>query len=553
MRGLEEVAAEAAPCTRCQLAEGRTQVVFGAGSSTADLMVIGEAPGRDEDLQGAPFVGRSGQLLDRLLREELGIGRNEVYITNTVKCLRYNAQVQLGDGSWERIGRLVADRYSGEVMSLSQSGHLVPKRVVGWHRTPLAGRRVFHLTFKGVKRNGSREGGVELTGDHPVLTDSGWIEAALVTPGARVATGQGLSAGAFDVVCGSLLGDGHLNQRSACLAIGHSRRQAEYLNLKAQALAELDPAVRMDAVSAVAGGPQRHEVVVLRTRAHRALALLREEFYAPRKRIPSWLPDRLNPRMLAIWFMDDGNLRIRPGRRPSSELATCCFEPDELLALQAGLRRLALESTLGSRNRIKFGVDATKMLSYLIAPYVPPTMRYKLHPEAALAVPFDAGRYEPGPIETLYAEAVVTDVTEKPRTDVTFFCIDVEETHNFVTTGGVVHNCRPPSNRDPQPDEIASCRPWLEDQLDLVDPTVIVTLGNFATRLILNTREGITKMRGQEHLWNGRVVVPTFHPSAALRSGGGQVLAQMRADLVRAKLAIRRERQSPRNDPPASQ
>ena len=101
--------------------------------------------------------------------------------------------------------------------------------------------------------------------------------------------------------------------------------------------------------------------------------------------------------------------------------------------------------------------------------------------------------------------------------------------------------CRPPGNRDPQPDEIAACRPWLDSQLDLVDPKVIVTLGNYATRRILDTKEGITKMRGREHQWNGRVVVPTFHPSAALRAGGGQVLAEMRADLVRAKLAVARE------------
>ena len=100
--------------------------------------------------------------------------------------------------------------------------------------------------------------------------------------------------------------------------------------------------------------------------------------------------------------------------------------------------------------------------------------------------------------------------------------------------------CRPPENRDPLPDEISACRPWLDSQVEIIDPKVIVTLGNFATRLILDTREGITKMRGREYIWNDRLVVPTFHPSAALRSGGGQVLAEMRADLVRAKLAVRR-------------
>ena len=77
---------EALACTRCPLAEGRTQVVFGVGDPTADLMFVGEGPGREEDLKGEPFVGRSGQLLDRLLREELGIDRSAVYIANVVKC-----------------------------------------------------------------------------------------------------------------------------------------------------------------------------------------------------------------------------------------------------------------------------------------------------------------------------------------------------------------------------------------------------------------------------------------------------------------------------------
>jgi uracil-DNA glycosylase family 4 len=83
---LAELALEAAGCTRCPLAAGRTQVVFGTGDPDADLMFVGEAPGREEDLQGEPFVGRSGKLLDRLLLEELGVGRSRVYIANVVKC-----------------------------------------------------------------------------------------------------------------------------------------------------------------------------------------------------------------------------------------------------------------------------------------------------------------------------------------------------------------------------------------------------------------------------------------------------------------------------------
>ena len=96
-----------------------------------------------------------------------------------------------------------------------------------------------------------------------------------------------------------------------------------------------------------------------------------------------------------------------------------------------------------------------------------------------------------------------------------------------------VVKCRPPGNRDPEPAEIEACRPFLEQQVDLIDPKLVLTLGNFATRVLLDTKEGITKLRGHSYPYRGGVLVPTFHPAAALR-GGGEVLAQMRADFVRA-------------------
>jgi uracil-DNA glycosylase len=134
---LKQVFANANACVRCQeLAATRKNVVFGAGNANADLMFVGEAPGASEDEQGLPFVGRAGKLLSTLL-EEIGLSRSDVFIANVLKCLRYNAQVQLGDGSWERIGRLVRSRYAGEVMSVDEHGMLVPRRVVGWHATPL--------------------------------------------------------------------------------------------------------------------------------------------------------------------------------------------------------------------------------------------------------------------------------------------------------------------------------------------------------------------------------------------------------------------------------
>jgi uracil-DNA glycosylase family 4 len=78
-------AAETAGCTRCRLAETRTQVVFGVGNPDADLMFVGEAPGFHEDKQGFPFVGQAGKLLDRLLAG-IGLTRQDVYVANTLKC-----------------------------------------------------------------------------------------------------------------------------------------------------------------------------------------------------------------------------------------------------------------------------------------------------------------------------------------------------------------------------------------------------------------------------------------------------------------------------------
>ena len=73
-------------CTRCKLhGLGRTQVVFGMGNPSADLMFVGEAPGADEDEQGVPFVGRSGQLLTKII-EAIDLKREDVYIANVIKC-----------------------------------------------------------------------------------------------------------------------------------------------------------------------------------------------------------------------------------------------------------------------------------------------------------------------------------------------------------------------------------------------------------------------------------------------------------------------------------
>jgi uracil-DNA glycosylase len=82
---LQAYAAAVAGCTRCRLAQGRTQVVFGSGNPRAELMFVGEAPGFHEDKQGLPFVGQAGKLLEKLLAA-IGMSRQDVFIANVLKC-----------------------------------------------------------------------------------------------------------------------------------------------------------------------------------------------------------------------------------------------------------------------------------------------------------------------------------------------------------------------------------------------------------------------------------------------------------------------------------
>jgi DNA polymerase len=86
VKSLQDLRAAIGDCRRCKLCAGRTHVVFGVGNPNAQLMFVGEGPGRDEDLQGEPFVGRAGQLLTDIITKGMGLRREDVYIANVVKC-----------------------------------------------------------------------------------------------------------------------------------------------------------------------------------------------------------------------------------------------------------------------------------------------------------------------------------------------------------------------------------------------------------------------------------------------------------------------------------
>jgi uracil-DNA glycosylase family 4 len=118
-----------------------------------------------------------------------------------------------------------------------------------------------------------------------------------------------------------------------------------------------------------------------------------------------------------------------------------------------------------------------------------------------------------------------------------------------------VLKCRPPGNRDPRPDEIEACTPWLLEQIDRIDPKVICSLGNFATRFLLGKPVGISRVRGQRFTWRGRVLIPTFHPAAVLHGGGrgSNAMSQMEDDLRMVAKILEELRDAPAEDPDAEQ
>ena len=98
-----------------------------------------------------------------------------------------------------------------------------------------------------------------------------------------------------------------------------------------------------------------------------------------------------------------------------------------------------------------------------------------------------------------------------------------------------VVKCRPERNRNPEPDEVAACHPFLMAQLDTIQPTVILAMGNFAAQTLLATKEGISKLRGKAYPYRASILVPTFHPAFLLRNPGPEFRRMAWEDLKLAR------------------
>ena len=470
--------------------------VFSNMNDSAEYMVVGQNPGAEETERKEPFVGISGKMFDQLVEEVLEMKRSQFYITNTLKCLRYNARVLLEDGSWSWISHLVRTKYSGNVVSVCRDGRIECNKVIGWHKSDIAGRKMFKLSYEGAKGNGGGTVGPILTGDHLVKTKNGYKKVVDLNDNDVLAIGEPSPNNTLrDVLIGSILGDAHLNRLQGTLTEIHSSKQADYVRFKERCFRDLGS-------SYYNGNSSGFYTSGVRTLACRFLAQERKRFYPEGKKNVLSI-ESISDLMMAIWYMDDGNLAQYKGRSPSMSFATNSFsaeEVDHLCSIINKEKEINDAKRVWSNGwRIRVGCNGTKILTKRIAKFILPSLRYKL-PKQFRGVPFvdmsnkcraEKCHWESRPI---VKEIVVPDKS--------VYCIDVAKNHNFITTGGiVVHNCYTPGNRKPTVDEVCRCGDFLDREVKILQPKAIISLGGPAFEQ-LTGMHGIMKHHGN----------PTFSP-----------------------------------------
>ncbi|CAN5860453.1 intein-containing recombinase RecA [soil metagenome] len=377
------------------------------------------------------------------LREKIGV---------MFGCFSYETRVTLADGTQEKIGKIVNQQLPVEVLSYDpEVGAVVPKKVVSWFDN---GPTDEFLSFTVARGSGNGRSQFACTPNHQIRTPAGWREAAELAVGDRVlqAVPFKLSGLQWEVLLGGLMGDGALSPtksgHGARLRFGHGAAQAAYCDWKASLFANIGTSR-----SANAKGAVFHDVAPLPE-----LAELRQAVYVDGQKVLSHdYRKGLTPLSLAVWYMDDGSFSLRAeglqertregsGR---SEICVQAMEPtsrERLVAHLADTWGIQVSLRLrGARQQavLTFAKDETAKLHALIAPFVHPSMDYKLLPRYR-------GRFavEPvfAPARTELVPMPITHIGTRPPSGSTHrFDIEVEGTHNYFADGVMVHNSPEPT------------------------------------------------------------------------------------------------------------
>jgi len=527
---LAELGASLHDCQRCKLSKlGRTQVVFGTGNPHAIIMFVGEAPGYYEDQQGEPFVGAAGKLLNELL-QSAGLSRSEVYIANVIKCfISPRVLIYTGDGY-----KPIKDIKLGDLV-LTHSGRF---RRVSYIRPPEVlpkGSEVVRITINPQADAARRPLHITVTPEHPFLINGQWKIAGDIQPGDRMT-----ALGDRCEVCGKayFVRYNRYEQRTyrTCSFTCHNRRifhspeaREKLRQTMAQQYAEglRDPV----AITARANDRTRELVAAGTAKIQRMTA---EERYRGRIAIAQKItegngkhPIGYGELELKAILEDVGVSHIHHYALPGSAFTYDFCLPEEKILIEvrgpafsnrdAQARALLKDETADRHGYLVFNLWWQEIIRH-------PTMVRGL---LERILKNHRGEY-------VFVEATVTKVDHRStRRTFPLYNIGVEEDESYIVDGIVSHNCRPPNNRDPEQDEVDTCKPFLLQQIQLINPKVVCTLGNWATRTLLERNLGITKVRGRAFHHNNMVVFPLLHPAAALHQGN--LLEPLREDFRKLK------------------
>ncbi len=391
-------------------------------------------------LAGALSQSKTTAIFINQLREKIGV---------MFGCFSYNTRVTLADGTQEKIGKIVNQRLPVEVLSYdTDAGKIVPRKVTKWFDNGPAEQ---FLQFTVERSGGNGRAQFAATANHLIQTPGGWREAGEMLPGDRVVQAEKvrLSDQQWQVVLGGLLGDANLspNRRGRYgvrFRMGHGAKQTDYLDWKVSLLANIPCSRRTNAKGAHFADftplPELGE-------------LQQVVYLGDGKKHISWdYLKALTPLALAVWYMDDAAFAVRSkglqtrtaGGSGRAEICVEAMSPGSRDRLVEHLHdAFGLECRVSSRGAarkavLQFTTGATARLQELIAPYVHPSMDYKLLPRfrGQLAVKPEFVEPEVRPVP-----ARVLDVKVKPRTrSMHRFDIEVEGTHNYFVDSVMVHN-----------------------------------------------------------------------------------------------------------------
>ena len=395
-----------------------------------------------EGEMGDQFMGLQARLMSQALRKlTAAISKSKtccIFINQLREkigvmfgCFHYDTRVVLADGRRMKIGKIVNQRFPLQVLSYDpDGGQLAPAHIVDWHTN---GRTDGFLQFVVAKNGGNGRSQFACTPDHLLLGEHGWHRAKEFRNGDRLmaATTYHLSPEQWDVVRGSLLGDGSFRRASGFntqLRIGHGAKQDEYVRWK-QSLFE--PLIGYSGRN-TRGGWSFDTVPLYE------LTPFMDHNYGPNGKDPdAETVQSVTPLALAVWYMDDGTFDNSYGhRRASIACADISQEKRQLIVSQ--LTEWGIHAHADGRGRLEFGVQETNRLHSLIAPYVHPSMAYKLRSD-------DRGKFRAVTTESRTRQVLVPmpilRIYQKPKTrSMQRFDIEIKGTHAYLADGVVVHN-----------------------------------------------------------------------------------------------------------------